>query len=310
VNQLTPQFPQFSPGIGERRGKVTFHRLKSKTRCEFFLYVPTSVGPNARLLVAVHGITRNAADQAFRFRALAEEHGVIVLAPLYEKKSFRQYQQLNGPRHQHSDRALLKMVDAVGKHVSCDAEKLHLFGFSGGGQFVHRFAMAHPERVSAVIMGAPGWFTLPDPELRYPLGLGKSSDLGKRVLSPERFLKIKFDVVVGTEDNLRDSSLRQSADLDARQGTTRIERGRRWVDAMNDAAESFGYMPRNSFRLLAGVNHSFATFFESSRLGAIVFESLGLERGALPDFSQRRFDGPGDVKTCETISLPDVSSRV
>ncbi len=305
--------PIFQPAplaIGERPGKVTFHKIKSKTRCEFFIYVPLSVRPNAPILVAVHGITRNAADQAFRFRTLAEENGVVVIAPLFEQKYFKQYQQLNGPQYQNSDRALLKIVKAVGKKISCKTDKLHLFGFSGGGQFAHRFAMAHPERVASVLMGAPGWYTFPEADKSYPYGLRRSPDLGKRSLVAKEFLKIKYDVVVGTEDTQRDASLRQSLKIDRDQGLTRIERGRRWVDAMNQACERFGYMPRNSFRLLSGVNHSFASFFESSRLGAIVFESLGLERVAPPDLSTRRVDGPGGGKTCETISLTDVSSRV
>lgn len=293
--------------IGARRGKVTFHRIPGKTRTEFFLYVPLSAQPDAPVLVAVHGITRNAADHAFRFRTLAEQHGVVVIAPLFEDKHYPRYQQVFDKDGARSDRALFKMVKAVGSHVPCNIEKLNIFGFSGGGQFAHRLAMAHPDRVASVVIGAAGWYTFPDAERPFPFGLKEAPSLKGKTLSPEQFLSIKYDVVVGTEDTMRDASLRQSQRLDAQQGFNRIERGRRWVEAMNVAAESFGHMPRNSFRLLAGVNHSFATFFESSRLGAIVFESLGLERPARPDLSRRWLDARGVVKTCETISLPDAS---
>ena len=39
--------------------------------------------------------------------------------------------------------------------------KPSLHGFSGGGQFSNRFALLHPDRVSAVSIGAPGRITLP-----------------------------------------------------------------------------------------------------------------------------------------------------
>lgn len=40
--------------------------------------------------------------------------------------------------------------------------KLLLAGYSRGGQFSHRYALAHPERVGAVALIAPGTWTTPD----------------------------------------------------------------------------------------------------------------------------------------------------
>ena len=40
-----------------------------------------------------------------------------------------------------------------------DTRRINLFGFSGGAQFAHRYAMAHPGSVNALVLTAPGWFT-------------------------------------------------------------------------------------------------------------------------------------------------------
>jgi poly(3-hydroxybutyrate) depolymerase len=51
---------------------------------------------------------------------------------------------------------------------------LHLSGYSGGGQFVHRFMLVHPGRVARVAVGAAGWYTFPDPALDWSIPAGSS----------------------------------------------------------------------------------------------------------------------------------------
>lgn len=55
------------------------------------------------------------------------------------------------------DSVLLDMIDCVASEWgSIDTRTFAIVGFSGGGQFVHRFFYLYPERVHAVSIGAPG----------------------------------------------------------------------------------------------------------------------------------------------------------
>lgn len=55
------------------------------------------------------------------------------------------------------DSILLDMIDCVAAEWgSVDTRTFAIVGFSGGGQFVHRFFYLYPERVHAVSIGAPG----------------------------------------------------------------------------------------------------------------------------------------------------------
>lgn len=55
------------------------------------------------------------------------------------------------------DQILLDMIDCVASEWgSVDTRTFAIVGFSGGGQFVHRFFYLYPERVHAVSIGAPG----------------------------------------------------------------------------------------------------------------------------------------------------------
>lgn len=49
------------------------------------------------------------------------------------------------------------MIETVEREWGCvDTRTFTLVGFSGGGQFVHRFFYLYPERLHAVSIGAPG----------------------------------------------------------------------------------------------------------------------------------------------------------
>ncbi len=68
------------------------------------------------------------------------------------------------------DHILLAMVDEVGERLGRTFADFMLFGFSGGGHFAHRFFYLHPQRLSAVSIGAPGAVTLIDDQRDYWVG--------------------------------------------------------------------------------------------------------------------------------------------
>jgi pimeloyl-ACP methyl ester carboxylesterase len=256
------------------RGRILRSRTRDAFGLEYFAYLPVSAAEDAPLLVAVHGFTRNAAEQAELFAPLCDAAGFALVAPLFEAAQFPNYQRL-GLRRRRADHALDSLVGELRVSFELLFGRVSLFGFSGGGQFVHRYALAHPKRVASAAVAAPGWFTFPTHEQRYPLGLGGTRrKLGLR-LRAERFSLVPLLVAVGEHDvDPHSEYLRHSPALDAQQGTTRIERAARWVHAMHEAALAAGCTPRVRFTEIPNAGHSFADCMENG-LGELVLEHAG-----------------------------------
>jgi pimeloyl-ACP methyl ester carboxylesterase len=258
-------------------GVITRHELGCIPRLGYYLYVPASCGEGAPLMVAIHGISCNAKSQVRQFAALAERYGVILAAPRFTAAQFPAYQRLGvrrGAVCSRPDQALHALVEEVGMLTGARTDRLFLFGHSGGGQFVHRYAMAYPQKVQAVTMGAPGWYTFPDDRRRFPRGVATANAPQVGELCPEQFLQVPMAVFVGARDIYRDEALNTARCIDTQQGRNRLERGHRWIRAMRAAAGSRGYGTRFQFQQLEGCGHSFHECMLHGQMGQRVFEFL------------------------------------
>jgi pimeloyl-ACP methyl ester carboxylesterase len=257
------------------RGRLLLRSLPDDPEFRFHLYVPVRGARDAALFVTVHGISLDARQHAKRFAPLAEEYGIALLAPHFAETRFPDYQRLGRAGHgERSDRMLDRAVAAVAAATGARGERVHLFGYSGGGQFVHRYAMAHPERVAGYVVGAAGWYTFPDAAARYPRGIRPNPELPDVVLDPRRFLAVPGAVVVGERDIHPGTALRKTERVARQQGATRFERGRNWVAAMNIEAEARGLPPHFAFQELARSPHSFSKSMRRGAMGAWVFQRL------------------------------------
>jgi poly(3-hydroxybutyrate) depolymerase len=257
------------------RGQVVRRTLRADRNQEYLVYVPRQAVRGAPILVTVHGISRNVDEHAKLFAPHAEEHDVVLIAPFFTTGRNAGYQRLTRDgAASRADHALDAIVAEVAAATGADGRRFRLFGFSGGAQFAHRYTLAHPERVISAAIGAAGWYTFPDPRTPYPYGLGPSDDRSNLRFDPARFLRVPIAVFVGREDIAGGESLRRNPRVDRQQGTTRLERARRWVAAMNQAARSHGLPPPASFHEVAGIEHSFRQFMKEGDLGERVFAAL------------------------------------
>lgn len=234
---------------------------------EYFAYVPPG-GEASPPLVLVHGISRNAAEMVMRFSAHAERCKVPLIAPLFRKQAFGMYQQLVDRRSGvRADDALFNILEDVHARWLVPTRKFHIFGFSGGGQFAHRFAFLHPDRLLSCIAVSAGWYSWPDNRLDWPLGLAgaPTTELDLRALHD-----LPIHVLVGDRDTRSDESLRRSDTIDGLQGVSRTERAERFCAAMRDR----GVNPNCSLSLLPDVGHSFEWASEAG-LAERVFEIIG-----------------------------------
>lgn len=258
-----------TPGVLQKR------TLDRDPRFAYYLYVPTHIETSRPVFVTVHGISRNAREHAEQFAPVAERYGVVLVAPLFTRQRFPDYQRLGRiHRGERADVKLAELLDEVGLLTAAETERVLLFGYSGGGQFVHRYAMAHPERVRAYVVGAAGWYTFPDPNLRFPRGLATTADLPDVQFKPEQFLSVPGAVLVGDRDRYEGTALRKTPAVRQQQGDTRWERGQRWVAAMNAAAAAAGLITEYRFESLNRSPHSFEKSVRRGDMASRVFEHL------------------------------------
>lgn len=233
-----------------------------------WIALPDRLDPAIAPLVAVHGIHRDARTQATLFGQRAAEQGRVVIAPLFRYRHWRGYQQVYGKRR--ADHGLLALLDELSATLPIDMSRFDLFGYSGGAQFAHRFAFAYPHRIVELHLLAAGWYSFPDDE-PYPYGLGLPvslipgfSPLLKASLG--HFLSLPIRVYVGEQDNVVDEHVRTGVAIDRQQGLHRLERGRRWVNALCELAQARGLDPDISFQLLPDSGHDFKTCVERGGL--------------------------------------------
>lgn len=239
---------------------------------DYFLFCPERLKADAPIMLSIHGYTRNAAEHAFRLAPLADAYGVILVVPHLTRKRYRRFHLLQPDTEGvFPEDALEAVLGDVKRRLGVAAGELLLFGYSGGGQFAHRYMMTCAGRVAKAALFAPGWYTWPDENLPYPFGLGDSETACGRQFSLENLGKSDIHVFVGEADIQRNGSLNTNPEIDRVQGTTRLERAKRWVSAINqDRPED----NRIGLTVLKGVGHDFQKNIVSRGVGEAVFDWL------------------------------------
>ena len=284
------------------RGRVLQRVLQGDPSQAYVVYIPRSVASGAPIFVAVHGLSSNPTELARVFSDLCEATRVVMVAPVFTAERHADYQRLGrAGRGARADLALERCVAEVASLTSADASRIHLFGYSGGAQFAHRYLMAHPHRVARAVIAAAGWYTFPDARQRFPYGIRRHRSLPGVSFDPQEFLRVPISVLVGQAD-VGTAKVRSTARCNAQQGVNRLERARNWSVAMRTAAKAYGYEPCVSCIEVPEVDHSFTTFCERGALAQRVFAALfdfsmpiatDTEAAPAPDLAEAQARGHG-----------------
>jgi len=255
---LFQSFETVPPPLADRPKRIAplgqvYAKSADATGLPSFRYTPGRRDLSRPPLFCLHGISRNALEHVYAFRQQADEMGFPVIAPIFDSAAYRGYQTLGAKTGWNALAAFDALLDEVSAEF--DASAVNLFGFSGGGQFAHRYAMARPARVEALAIASAGWYTHPSEAVRYPRGFAGNTQLLKGL---REYLRIPTLVMVGSADTERDATLRQGKKINAQQGADRVARAKTWTAAVNAAASERGLPPPAAYAELIGAAHSFA----------------------------------------------------
>jgi dienelactone hydrolase len=204
--ELKAQHPGH-PGIELLTGRTPLFACQADQRFSYCLYVPRDIDTSHRhpLVVAVHGTERAVQSYRDAFADLADAHQCVVLAPLFpaavdDPDDVHNYKliEYHGIRF---DRLLLDMVAEVALRWPVATDRFYLHGFSGGGQFAHRFLYLRPNRLAGVSVGAPGNVTLLDPTTPWPRGTADITELFGIGLSLNALRDVPVRLLIGAQDN-------------------------------------------------------------------------------------------------------------
>ncbi|KAJ5640080.1 uncharacterized protein N7484_007942 [Penicillium longicatenatum] len=209
TNDVPPQFLKAAYLVGH----VPLKSLASDARISYSLYIPPTqyeTGANAKklpLLVWIHGTRRllDAIDGG-ELESFAESTPCAILAPLFPAgldgpNDLDSYKSMRS-KTLRSDLALLSILDEIApRWPGLETDRFFMLGFSGGGQFAHRFLYLHPERLLGISVGAPGRATMLNPTLNWPNGVADLESLFGLVLDKQRIRRVSIQLAVGSADN-------------------------------------------------------------------------------------------------------------
>ncbi len=243
---------------------------------DYQLYLPQT--PAQHILVVAHGMlgkneqaSQQAKTYAERWIPYAEQHGLIIIAPVFDDERFGNltqgyggYRNLFG-KYIRADNFVHQLVEQYRNRTHSGSGQFYLYGHSAGGQFVARYVVSHPDRVISAVISAAGRYSYPNESVPWPYGaasLTKSiswdegSIMRQERVTPQLINYAKaaarVQIVIGGSDT------EAQPGRPAHTGSNRLEYAHSWASAMNNLAKRYN-MPANiQVHQVTGAGHNSA----------------------------------------------------
>lgn len=233
-----------------------------------YTYRPASFTPNSPIWVVIHGARRDVADHiVFDYHdvwaPLAEQYGALLLLPEFVQKKWPnswQFQLGNVrtpslkpiPWDQSGFAVVEKAFEQAVAQTGSNRRRFSLYGHGAGAQWVQRYVLHSGARhLDRSVAANPGWYMLPDAEVKYPYGL-------KGAPIPDEKLKLAFAsdfvLLLGEGDTSTGGILRDNAQTRA-QGKNRYERGHFYIARSETVARRLRANFAWRLREVSGASH-------------------------------------------------------
>ncbi len=222
---------------------------------------PVCAAEPCPLLIAVHGMGRNAKGARDAWKAAADRAGFLVLAPRFDKEQFpsRRFQQ-GGVRGEPDKTKwtfglIERLFDGARASGRVAGDSYTIFGHSAGAQFVHRMVMLVPEaRIATAVVANAGYYTLPvlAGDRAYPYSLKATPATDATLI---RAFSKPVLVMLGDRDIDPDHPQLNKSRGAEEQGPTRFARGEYFMAMAADEARRLGVALRWREVAVPGVAH-------------------------------------------------------
>jgi poly(3-hydroxybutyrate) depolymerase len=236
---------------------------------ELFAYKPAHYKGGPVLLV-LHGLGTNAPGYRNYAIPIADQLGMLVIAPLFDRKRFPTWRYQTGgivrdqrvegefkvePEARWMGRTFLDIIDSVRTAETRPDLGYSLIGHSAGGQTLSRFAAFVPHTAKHIVIANPSTYLWPSGDERFPHGFGglPAGLSGDAVLL--RYLDQPVIILLGTADVERGADLNVGEGAE-RQGYNRLERGRNAFRAAQQLAQQRGWTFNWKLLEVPDVGHS------------------------------------------------------
>jgi len=211
------------------------------TKIRVYYYIPLEGDvQHMKVQFVMHGANRNADDYCDAWKTKAEQYGLIILAPMFDKNNFPSgtYQYGNVCSKgilNDEDEMTYTQIDAIFKafvqKFGITDKTYNIYGHSAGAQFVHRLVLFYdsPYLDKAVSANA-GTYTFISNKQDFPYGY---RNIGGLSSIPKEVFRKNLVVFLAEGDTIRDSYLNVSKEAD-RQGLNRFERGNNFFKSAVD----------------------------------------------------------------------------
>ncbi len=263
--------------IVREKGKLI---LKDVAHGHYYQYIGRATNKKLQIIVINHGMFGKkktefiAAQQMIEpWFDFADKNGLTLIAPVFDNSAFSVtsdevsdggYRGLFG-RDINADDFLHKIIAEYEAMDRSYDGRFYLVGHSAGAQFSNRYMVRHPGRVIAAAYSAPAWFALPDPNLKWPFGMGRRKftekwmgrALDKSIdISPEtnwwiKAAQIPTGIIVGELDL---SPIRHKVGAG---GDNHVDRAKFWVSSMEDFALKHGVKSNQQLIIVPNVGHRY-----------------------------------------------------
>jgi hypothetical protein len=315
---------------------------------EVIYYIPKFFDPStAEYLFGIHGAggwhRPGAVNRIHQFRNIADIENLVVIAPAFDcilnrplgKEGLKEkgivkdsylcdFINLVNKRNEHrTDLKLIETFEFFNKHLM-KREKFHLYGHSGGGQFVSRFIIFYPELLGRVGISSPGSFVFPRRDINYPYGLKLDrleETFGRQIKADDlkltdseldqkldKVLDLNLFIIAGENDTGVDNRPERSW-----QGEHRFERAKNFYKVMKEEDQRLkanGIRSKDKafrFKLhtMKGVGHN--SNAAAANAAGLLFPIKEKTKGQLlyVDYARSKFDKSGNRNKMKTRSRPN-----